>query len=324
MDAMDQIVGDVVYALNAEVLTWPKPGLVTAISTGSHTDMDAYSFMRSVAVLSPSFRDAADVAARHDADAAPAGLFPELRRIGIQAEQDMLSATGGANTHRGGIFFGLLLIAAAVLIRRSSGQLDPVTVCATASRIGESSIRADLRHLDRLPIATLTHGARAYRMFGITGARGEVLSGFASVRHTGLPAFRQERHRGADTRLALVHTLISLLAVVEDSTLLNRAADLRRHFHAQRLAGRALAAGSVFTPEGNQAIDAMDADLTARSISPGGAADLVAVTHYLHLWQTHAELHPGVVPSQPGTHRLPVPVHALPRHDLGQNRRARG
>jgi triphosphoribosyl-dephospho-CoA synthetase len=40
-------------ALLAEVETWPKPGLVSHVDRGSHDDMDADTFRRSVAATGP-------------------------------------------------------------------------------------------------------------------------------------------------------------------------------------------------------------------------------------------------------------------------------
>ncbi|MGI0503638.1 triphosphoribosyl-dephospho-CoA synthase, partial [Burkholderia sp. ZZQ-2] len=93
-------------SLVLEIETYPKPGLVSHVDTGSHTDMDAATFARSAAVLRPYFAELADAGAR-DADMAV------LRKIGLRAEHAMLAATGGVNTHRGAIFgLGLLCAAA--------------------------------------------------------------------------------------------------------------------------------------------------------------------------------------------------------------------
>ncbi|WP_043176724.1 triphosphoribosyl-dephospho-CoA synthase, partial [Burkholderia ambifaria] len=94
------------HSLVLEIDTYPKPGLVSHVDTGSHADMDAAMFARSAAVLRPYFAELAEAGAR-DADMAV------LRKIGLRAEHAMLAATGGVNTHRGAIFgLGLLCAAA--------------------------------------------------------------------------------------------------------------------------------------------------------------------------------------------------------------------
>jgi len=89
-----------------ELETWPKPGLVSDIDSGSHDDMDAGTFRRSAAAIKPYFQDLADAAAQG------CGMG-RLRIIGLEAEGAMFAATSGVNTHRGAIFgLGLLCAAA--------------------------------------------------------------------------------------------------------------------------------------------------------------------------------------------------------------------
>src|SRR6202041_3602528 len=73
-------------SLLLEVSTFPKPGLVSDIDNGSHTDMDAAMFRRSAAALRPFFRELA-VAGLCNAEMAT------LRRIGLRAERAMLVET---------------------------------------------------------------------------------------------------------------------------------------------------------------------------------------------------------------------------------------
>src|SRR5580704_1863050 len=67
-------------SLLLEISTWPKPGLVSDIDNGSHTDMDAAMFRRSAAVIRPFFRELV-VAGLCNAEMAT------LRRIGLRAER---------------------------------------------------------------------------------------------------------------------------------------------------------------------------------------------------------------------------------------------
>src|SRR4249920_144404 len=84
-------------SLVLEIETWPKPGLVSHIDTGSHLDMDAGTFRRSTAAIGPYLHALAEAGAEGRA-------MGHLRTIGLQAEEAMLAATGGVNTHRGAIF----------------------------------------------------------------------------------------------------------------------------------------------------------------------------------------------------------------------------
>src|SRR6478736_3489767 len=95
-----------IRALHTELLLYPKPGLVSAIDNGAHDDMDAGTFLRSIFALRHYFKAIASAGAA-------GSPFPILQHLGIEAEQRMLRATGGVNTHRGGIFCMGLLAAAA-------------------------------------------------------------------------------------------------------------------------------------------------------------------------------------------------------------------
>lgn len=53
-------------------------------------------------------------------DCAEVELFPALQTAGMQAEADMLAATGGVNTHKGAVFsLGVLCAAAAAMRQRA-------------------------------------------------------------------------------------------------------------------------------------------------------------------------------------------------------------
>ena len=80
-----------VASLHAELALAPKPGLVTPFDRGSHHDMDARTFLRSLFALRHYFTAVARLGAA-GAD------FEAMRRCGIAAEAAMLRATGGINT----------------------------------------------------------------------------------------------------------------------------------------------------------------------------------------------------------------------------------
>ena len=90
-------------SLMDELYTTPKPGLVDMSNNGAHTDMDVTLFEKSADALAPYFKDAALLGMER------CGIGP-LRERGIRAEEEMLAATGGVNTHKGLIYsMGLLL-----------------------------------------------------------------------------------------------------------------------------------------------------------------------------------------------------------------------
>lgn len=258
--AADLIAARAVRALACELDTWPKPGLVSGRDAGSHADMDGATFARAIAAFGPFFRA---FAAAGDAP------FETLRAIGIAAERAMLHATGGVNTHRGAIF-GLGLLAAAAG-HPDAGAGVPLGAIV-AARWGRAILAA--------PRDMASHGSRVARLHGVEGARGEAACGFPSVYAIGLPALRAARRAGADPNAARVEACFALIAGIADTNLLHRggaagAAD------AKRLARAFLAAGGVRRAGWEAAAAAVHARFVAAGLSPGGAADLLAMTLFV-------------------------------------------
>src|ERR1700693_3113583 len=68
-----------VRSLYQELVLYPKPGLVSLIDNGSHQDMDASTFMRSLFSLRGYFVAITAAGMNH-------ASFEELRTLGIAAE----------------------------------------------------------------------------------------------------------------------------------------------------------------------------------------------------------------------------------------------
>ena len=89
-------------ALLQEVNLAPKPGLVDPISVGAHKDMTKETFYQSIVALRPYLLAYAEAGSRHNGT--PLDLFNELRALGKQAENAMMTATNNINTHKGANF----------------------------------------------------------------------------------------------------------------------------------------------------------------------------------------------------------------------------
>lgn len=252
-------------SLQLEVRTWPKPGLVSHVDPGSHTDMDAETFHRSAVALRPFFAELAE-AGMQDQD------MTVLRKIGLRAECAMTAATGGVNTHRGAIFgLGLLCAAAGLRARRGMEGEARYALGDTVSRRWGPDILAGPRPSD-------SHGEAVKRRYGAGGARQEAALGFPSVYDVGVPALRHAAQLAPrDAQAARVQACFALIAELEDTNLLHRggAAGLR---FAQRSARAFLAAGGVGRPGWRQVAEKIHCAFVARRLSPGGAADLLAMS----------------------------------------------
>ncbi len=243
-----------VAALLEELDLYPKPGLVSLHDSGSHTDMDHALMARSARTLRTPFEQVA---------ANPGPFDTCLRPLGILAEQQMLAATGGVNTHRGAIFaLGLLLAAAA--------QAGPE---ATPAAIRTTLLTAYARDLS-------DHGTASPHAPG-TGARTEAARGFPSVFKIGLPHFRSLLADGIPRQPAALETLLTLIATSADTNLIRRGGSEGAR-HARQAAGAFLANGGVRSAGWFRRLQVLHQDFTTRRLSPGGAADLLAATLFLH------------------------------------------
>ena len=248
-------------ALLYEALTTPKPGLVDCRNTGAHQDMDLFSFAASASALRPYFEDCVRIGIE-------GGAAEQLQHAGLLAEDTMLAAAR-ANTHKGAIF--------------SLGIL-----CCAIGQCGETAALADILHragelgaffLRQMEGAAspVTGGEKQYRDYGLTGARGEAASGFRTVLEISLPALEAALHAGKSLQEAGLSALIHLMAHVRDSNIIRRAGlDGQRWVHAQ-------AQHLLDNGWDESALRRLDDECITRRISPGGSADLLAVTYFLHL-----------------------------------------
>lgn len=275
-DADLQKVGQyLTQAILLEVSTHPKPGLVTRLSNGAHKDMSIFTFMMSSAVLSKAFNDLQDIGQAHRGTLVE--LFCKLRSYGVGAEAELLRVTKGVNTQRGILFAGGIVSAVSGYAMNMGLSRD-----ALLPLIKEMAAGLVARELKNLDHAAMTAGEKLYYKYGITGIRGEVENGFPSVVNYGLPALEDAFDQGATINDALVHALISLMTVVEDSNVIWRT-DYDTLLEVQRIAKNILSLGSVFTEKGRMAIAETERYFLQRRISPGGSADLLSVTITLYL-----------------------------------------
>ncbi len=275
-DADLQKVGQyLTQAILLEVSTHPKPGLVTRLSNGAHKDMSIFTFMMSSAVLSKAFNDLQDIGQAHRGTLAE--LFCKLRSYGVGAEAELLRVTKGVNTQRGILFAGGIVSAVSGYAMNMGLSRD-----ALLPMIKEMAAGLVARELKNIDHAAMTAGEKLYYKYGITGIRGEVENGFPSVVNYGLPALEDAFDQGATINDALVHALISLMTVVEDSNVIWRT-DYDTLLEVQRIAENILSLGSVFTEKGRMAIAETERYFLQRRISPGGSADLLSVTITLYL-----------------------------------------
>jgi triphosphoribosyl-dephospho-CoA synthase len=254
-------------ALHDELALSPKPGLVTLGSQGSHTDMDAHTFMRSLFALRGYFVQIADLGAR-------GARFEALERCGIAAEARMLGATGGINTHRGAVFMLGLLCAAAGALAASGRPPDPPLIRHTLQANWGDALSTRALRPSSLP------GGQAARRLGLRSASAEAALGFPTLFEVAIPSLQLAQARGMDGQAASLDTLFQVIAVLDDSNLAHRGGLEGLHY-AQQSAREFLTAGGASHPNGVATAEAIGEQFVRRRLSPGGAADTLAAACWM-------------------------------------------
>jgi cytidyltransferase-like protein len=220
-------------ALLLELDTPHKPGLVCPESAGAHRDMDYSTMRRGIDALRPWWSRMALAASAQ-----------ELIALGIDAEKEMLAATGGVNTHRGAIFcMGITLNA---LGAWREGVDNEEVVRKRIVEISKAILRYQLKDSELAP----------------RGARAMAADGYRQVFEDWLPYYRS----GAGE----LKTLLRIMSTLDDTCVVHRVGPER----AQEVKREA---ASVMAEE----IGPLCERYAAEGISPGGAADMLALTIFI-------------------------------------------
>ena len=265
-------------ALTDEVNTTPKPGLVDRANSGSHRDMDLNTFEASIGALAPYWEECVKIG-QETAGLAPEDTFAGLRIAGKRAEQDMLRATGGVNTHKGAIFtLGAVCGAAGRLWKPEEPCRDADRILAECAALTKTAAEEDWTAAEGIPEEELTAGQRFYRTYGLTGIRGETAAGLPGVRETALPVFEKALAAGRSRNDAGAVALLHLIARGTDTNMIARGG----RETAERAAEEVRALLEEDPLPAMEEIRKLDESFIARNLSPGGCADLLAATYFLH------------------------------------------
>lgn len=263
-----------VRALLYEVCTTPKPGLVDRVNSGSHSDMDIFTFMNSAAALWPYFAQCAK-AGQQTAGHPPLETLAALRWPGKLAESAMLSATEGVNTHKGAIFSMGLACAALGRLEWENWK-RPELILAQIAAMAEGMVERELAGLTHETAATA--GQRFYLCYGVTGIRGQAETGFPVVLEYGLPILENGLAQGKSIDEAGGAAMLAMLAHTVDTNMIARGGlDLQQ---TKSAALRQLLTETSY-PDAD-CVAALDQEYVAEHLSPGGSADLLALCYLLH------------------------------------------
>jgi triphosphoribosyl-dephospho-CoA synthase len=269
----DVIAGFAQEALLEEVYLTPKPGLVDLENNGSHHDLTLELMELSALILRSTFREMAVAATNKQPSQA---LREQLAAIGRLGEQQMLQATNNVNTHKGAIWcIGLLTAATSILV--SSGRnFEREDLLKTACLIA--------RFEDRFQPQKLTNGMRVSEKYAVISAREEAQLGFPTLAKTALPAW--DKYNNVPEEIRKLNVLLSLIAVVDDTCILHRS-DMEVLKSIQQKAKEIIDNNGMGQAGNHTLYYALNSLTNYKWVSPGGSADLLAATIFVHKVATH-------------------------------------
>lgn len=241
-------------ALQAELDTTPKPGLVDKRDNGAHRDMDHALMLRSIRALHPYFIRLAQLGC-----SSPQPPHDDIVRIGIEAERAMFEATGGVNTYKGALFsMGLAVIAAggAALCHNTNAMSSSIAALAS-----------------RFPVTKGTHGSEAKTRACLKGALDNARDGYRMLFEAWLP-FYETCVESADP-YALHKTLLRIMCDLDDTNIVYRTS-LATMLQVKEESKQLLQSFSIM------GLETMNSKFMRCNISPGGSADMLSLVVFLY------------------------------------------
>lgn len=263
-------------ALQAELDTTPKPGLVDRNDNGAHRDMDHALMQRSIQALHPYFVRLAQLGfigkqPCHD----------EIVNIGIEAEREMFKATGGVNTHKGALFS--IGLAAVALADEAFCRITQAERCGTMAYndVNSKQIQSlsnSIASLARLfPDTNGTHGSKAKANNILKGALDNAREGYTQLFKAWLPFYIDRIAEGDN--YALHKTLLRIMCDLDDTNIVYRTS--METMQEVKTEARQMLDTSRNIVNFEAALQAMNTDYIHRNISPGGSADMLSLVVFL-------------------------------------------
>ena len=263
-------------ALQAELDTTPKPGLVDRNDNGAHRDMDHALMQRSIQALHPYFVRLAQLGFN---DKQP--CHDEIVNIGIEAEREMFKATGGVNTHKGALFS--IGLAAVALAGESFCRITQAEGCGTMAYndVNSKQIQSlsnSIASLARLfPDTNGTHGSKAKANNILKGALDNAREGYTQLFKAWLPFYIDRIAEGDN--YALHKTLLRIMCDLDDTNIVYRTS--METMQEVKTEARKMLDTYRNIVNFEAALQAMNTDYIHRNISPGGSADMLSLVVFL-------------------------------------------
>lgn len=244
-----------VQSIKAELDTTPKPGLVDKADNGAHSDMDYNLMLKSIYSLHSYFTKLSCLAYNEDVI-----NIDKIKTIGIEAEKQMLFTTNGVNTYKGALFsMGLVLYAASYL-------------CQQRDKVQEQQLQKTIKLLStKFSQPNDTHGKKVIEKHNIKGALNSAIDGYTLLFDEWLPFFikhKNEEH-------SLIKLLLFIMTNLDDTNIYYRKGE-EVVAHVKQQAQEILDDFSI------DRVEKLNKEFVKENISPGGAADMLSLTLFIH------------------------------------------
>lgn len=273
--SLDFLVEKAVESLLYEVSISPKAGLVTRNSNGSHKDMNFKTFQASAYSLENYFKNCTQHCFSYKLK--DENFFLRLRELGKKAEADMFKATAGINTHKGTIFsLGILIAVLSAFIQ------EKIEFSLEDLRDEIIKICSPLEYELKRNIAD-TNGERIFQKYGLKGARGLALSGYRIVLNDGILKLKKFL-KFLDLETSCILLLFYYISVLDDTNIVSRSniATLNEVKKESSKIFEKYQELKNLAPYIKKDMEDMNKKFIEKNISPGGSADLLILTIFLH------------------------------------------
>jgi holo-ACP synthase/triphosphoribosyl-dephospho-CoA synthase len=277
------------YCLIAELSTTPKPGLVDRMNNGSHCDMNYELFLKSINSITPYLKEEylASLKIKDKNE-----LFMQMKNIGLMAENAMMIATNGINTHKGA-FFSLSNIGCGICYLLANDE--ELTDKNIRLFVTEFSLWAQDHNVN--------HNSNGYKVREVNRTFGiyyEAIKGYSSIFDCCdkyLNAFKDEKYKYVShlynyekfdyfsfnkiIEEQSLRIFCTLLSCVDDSNIIHRGGlDALCDMHKQF---KELDDENIGISDLKSTLYKFDLLFIEANLSPGGTADLLSIALFIML-----------------------------------------
>lgn len=272
------------HSIVLEPCVWPNFGLVSHKDSGAHKDMDYNLLIESAKSITPYFYSCFKVGCSTSVSSIEK-LFA-IKKIGIDAEIDMLNATKNVNTHKGVIFL-LSIVCTSLGISLTNFKVKYTDIniidlwdfiLQEAYNLSKDYVSNEISKIHGYGLSQ-TYGQWAQSRYKLLGVRGIVTSNFQIVR-CGLKIYLDLFNKIKNKELVLGQLRLYFLAYAEDTNIIKRAG-IFNAYKLKDLAHKAYAAGGVFTKKGMLLVNMIEDLMNKNKWSAAASGDLIILILFM-------------------------------------------